>query len=200
MVINQLITRGISDEKVLMTFELVPRHLFVLSNDRMLSYDDHPIEIGFNQTISQPYIVAYMTELLSLTKNERVLEIGTGSGYQTAILSNLAKEVVTIERIHPLQEKAKEILSSLQYNNIIYVTGNGYLGCIEHAPYDAILVSAAPQSVPQNLLDQLSNNGRMIIPVGGRNFQRLLLLKKENDEIHYYNHGGCRFVPLIDQD
>lgn len=199
MVENQLIPRGIKDPRVLKAFYKVPRHLFVDLDQRHLAYDDHPLPIGLEQTISQPYIVALMTEALKLQGDEKVLEIGTGSGYQTAILAELARVVYTIERLSPLAEQAKAILQELKYNNIHFRVGDGTKGWPEEAPFDAILVAAAAERIPTSLVEQLSLGGRMVIPVGDTPVQNLVLLIKDKQNIEEESLCGCRFVPLIEE-
>jgi len=197
MVHYQLKNRGIRDKRVLAAFARVPRHAFVDKDQRHFAYNDHPLGIGAGQTISQPYIVALMTEALQLEPSDRILEVGTGSGYQTAILAEIVDEVHTIERIRSLQEGAKEALQSQGYENIRYVVGDGTDGHPEKAPYDAILVTAAAREVPKSLLDQLDEGGRMVIPVGGHFFQDLLLITKKGSEYVKKNLGPVRFVPLV---
>lgn len=197
MVKTQLIPRGIKDQRVLDVFAKVPRHLFVDPVQRHMAYSDHPLPIGLEQTISQPYIVALMTQSLALKGNENVLEIGTGSGYQTAVLAELARHVYTVERLPQLSEKAQNILQELQYNNISFRVGDGTGGWPEKAPFEAILVAAASESVPPALVEQLSLGGRMVIPVGDSPVQDLLLLIKNQQCIEEQNLCGCRFVPLI---
>lgn len=196
MVEFQIQKRGIKDRKVLEAMLKVPRHLFVPEQMKELAYGDEPLPIGEGQTISQPYIVAYMTEALKLTGNERVLEIGTGSGYQTAILAEIVKEVYTVEVIPELSRRAQKVLAELGYNNIKFLIGDGTRGWPEHAPYDAILVSAAPATVPRTLVDQLKINGRMIIPVG-TDFQELVLVRRKKDGWEEERLIGVRFVPLV---
>ncbi|NLL57579.1 MAG: protein-L-isoaspartate(D-aspartate) O-methyltransferase, partial [Firmicutes bacterium] len=164
---------------------------------RHMAYGDHPLPIGLEQTISQPYIVALMTQSLALKGDENVLEIGTGSGYQTAVLAELARHVYTVERLPQLSEKAQNILRELQYNNISFRVGDGTGGWPEKAPFEAILVAAASESVPPALVEQLSLGGRMVIPVGDSPVQDLLLLIKNQQGIEEQNLCGCRFVPLI---
>lgn len=197
MVKTQLIPRGIKDQRVLDVLTKVPRHLFVDPVQRHMAYSDHPLPIGLEQTISQPYIVALMTQSLALKGNENVLEIGTGSGYQTAVLAELARHVYTVERLPQLSEKAQNILQELQYNNISFRVGDGTGGWPEKAPFEAILVAAASESVPPALIEQLSLGGRMVIPVGDSPVQDLLLITKNQQGIEEQNLCGCRFVPLI---
>ncbi len=197
MVMGQIAARGISSQRVLDAFLEVPRHLFVPPNQRLFAYQDGPLPIGLGQTISQPYIVAYMTDKLHLTGDEILLEIGTGSGYQAAILSLLAKEVHTIERHHRLAEKAREVLKDLDYSNITIHEGDGTHGLPEHAPYHGIMVTAAAPEVPQPLLDQLAEGGRLVMPVGGRGGQLLQLFLRQGGEITQQTLTPVAFVPLI---
>ncbi|MFW6160891.1 MAG: protein-L-isoaspartate(D-aspartate) O-methyltransferase [Acidobacteriota bacterium] len=196
MVSTQLKSRGIKDKKVLKAMEKVPRHKFVPENLRHLSYNDEPLPIGEGQTISQPYIVAYMTEKASLQENDKVLEIGTGSGYQTAILAKIAHEVYTVEVIPSLQQNAKNILNKLGYGNIRFRTGDGTKGWEEPAPYEAIIVTAAPPRIPEKLLEQLKDKGRLVIPIG-EGFQDLYLIIKDGNKIKKERLLPVRFVPLI---
>ena len=197
MVKNQLERRGIHDEGVLRVMRETPRHLFVPENLRDLAYEDGPLPIGEGQTISQPYIVALMTELLELNGDERILEIGTGSGYQSAILSPLVKEVYSIEIIKSLAEKADEKLKEMQYHNVTVKWGDGYQGCAEYAPYDAIIVTAAPDRIPQILIDQIKIGGRLVVPVGTY-FQKLkVITKMKNGDVGEKNIISVRFVPMV---
>ena len=197
MVKNQLERRGIHDEGVLRVMRETPRHLFVPENLRDLAYEDGPLPIGEGQTISQPYIVALMTELLELNGDERILEIGTGSGYQAAILSPLVKEVYSIEIIKSLAEKAGEKLKEMQFHNVTVKWGDGYQGWAEYAPYDAIIVTAAPDRVPLALIDQMKIGGRLVLPVGTY-FQKLKVVTKTRDgEIGEKNIIPVRFVPMV---
>ncbi len=197
MVEYQLRRRGIKDERVLQAFLRVPRHRFVRPQDIWHAYEDYPLAIGYGQTISQPYMVAIMTELLELKGNERVLEIGTGSGYQAAILAELAKEIFTIERIPELARKAEAVLQELSYTNVKVVIGDGTKGLPEYAPYDAIIVTAAAPQPPQPLLEQLKDSGRLVVPVGTRKLQDLLRITRIGGEFKTENFGPCLFVPLI---
>lgn len=197
MVKNQLIARGIRDEKVLNAMRDVPRHLFVDELIRYRAYDDMALSIGEGQTISQPYMVAIMTELLELKGNEKVLEIGTGSGYQTAVLSLLSKEVYTVERLKGLSAKAEERLIALGYKNICFKVGDGTLGWTEELPFQRVLITAASPQTPQPLIEQLEENGIIVIPVGDLFGQRLLKLKKIESRIKEEEHTPCVFVPLI---
>lgn len=194
MVTEQIIARNVKDKKVLSAMLKVPRHEFVPENLKKFAYEDRPLPIGEDQTISQPYIVALMTELLELKGDERVLEIGTGSGYQAAILAEIAKEVYTIEIIPSLARSAEERLKRLGYKNIKVKIGDGYKGWQEYAPFDAIIVTAAPDHVPQPLVDQLKVGGRMVIPVGSM-FQELKLITK-NGGIKERDIIPVRFVPM----
>ena len=178
MVEQQIKNRGIHDKKVLDALMNVPRHKFVPEEYKDHSYDDSPLPIGYNQTISQPYIVAYMTEILNPDKTKKVLEIGTGSGYQAAILSLLYKDVYTVEIIKALGEKAKRVFDEEGYNNIMVKIGDGFQGWKEYAPFDAIIVTCAPSNIPNPLVEQLAEGGKMIIPVGEYNNQVLCLLEK----------------------
>jgi protein-L-isoaspartate(D-aspartate) O-methyltransferase len=196
MVEVQLRTRGIRDQRVLKAMRKIERHRFVPDNLKPNSYDDEPLPIGGGQTISQPYIVAYMTQALKLQGGERVLEIGTGSGYQAAILAELAKEVYTVEVYEKLAEKAQYILQKMGYHNIQYRVGDGTLGWKEHAPYDAVIVTAAPPKTPEPLKDQIKVGGRMIIPVG-QTFQNLLLYEKTKQKMKKKKLLPVRFVPLV---
>lgn len=195
MVETQIVTRGVRQPAVLQAMKTVPRHLFVPEPFRAQSYEDYPLPIGAQQTISQPYIVALMTELLDLTGDERVLEIGTGSGYQAAVLSRVAGEVYTIEILEPLGRQAQRILGELGYKNVHTRIGDGYQGWPEAAPFDAIVVTAAPERIPQPLLDQLKVGGRMVIPVGAF-FQDLLVLTKTPNGVDKKNIIPVRFVPM----
>jgi len=197
MVKDQIQNRGIKNEKVLQAFRKVPRHLFVPVAIRDRAYDDNALPIDFNQTISQPFVVAYMTEIVDPDSTDIVLEIGTGSGYQAAILAEIVKKVYTVEIIPGLAMQAKKLLTGLGYKNIEVRTGDGYIGWEEHAPYDAIIVTAAPEEIPQPLIDQLKEGGRMIIPVGPENYtQYLVLLTKVNGRIKKKNEFPVRFVPF----
>jgi len=197
MVDGQITIRGITSPRVLEAFLEVPRHLFVSKNQQVHAYQDSPLPIGLGQTISQPYIAAYMTDLLQLTGAERVLEIGTGSGYQAAILGNLADEVHTIER-HPfLADNAAQLLQSLGYDNVTVHKGDGTQGLPGFAPYQAIMVTAAAPDVPPPLLEQLGEGGRLVMPVGSRGGQVLLLYKREGNAFHREDLAPVAFVPLI---
>ena len=197
MVEQQLRRRGIRDERVLRAMEEVARHEFIPAERRLRSYQDEPVSIGEEQTISQPYIVAIMTQLLAVEAENTVLEVGTGTGYQAAVLSRLARQVYTVERHASLAERAREIFRRLGYENIDVVVGDGTRGLQEHAPYDRILVAAAAPRVPEALIEQLAEGGRLIIPVGTADLQVLQLVRKSQGEIFTSNLEGCRFVPLI---
>ena len=196
MVQQQLMTRGITDARVLAAMAKVPREEFVPPESRAASYEDGPLQIGHGQTISQPYIVAFMTEQLRPKASDRVLEIGTGSGYQAAILAGLVKDVYTIEIIEALAKDAEATLQRLGYKNVHVRVGDGYRGWPEHAPFDAITVTCAPDHVPQPLIDQLKEGGRMIIPVGGFGNQELYLLEKKNGQLQRRSVLPVRFVPM----
>jgi len=200
MAAGQLIPRGITDGRVLEAFRSVPRHEFIPKELAVEAYADYPLPIGEGQTISQPYMVALMTEALKLKGAERVLEIGTGSGYQAAILAELAKEVYSVERFEILAESARETLGRLGYKNINVKTGDGTLGWAEHAPYDGIIVTAAAPNVPDSLIKQLNENGRLVIPVGSRFSQALTIAEKKKGNINFTEAGGCVFVPLIGKE
>jgi protein-L-isoaspartate(D-aspartate) O-methyltransferase len=196
MVQQQLKARGINDGRVLAAMAKVAREEFVPPNSRTESYEDGPLQIGYGQTISQPYIVAFMTEQLQPKRNDRVLEVGTGSGYQAAILAELVAEVYTIEIIEPLAKNSEATLQRLGYKNVHVKAGDGYKGWPGHAPFDAVTVTCAPDHVPQPLVDQLKEGGRMIIPVGGFGDQQLYLLEKKNGEMQRRAVLPVRFVPM----
>lgn len=195
MVKEQIIKRGVQDSLVLKAMLQVERHKFVPQQYRNLAYIDRPLPIGYEQTISQPYIVALMTSLLNLKGDEKVLEIGTGSGYQAAILGELAKEVYSIEILEPLAESAKSLLESFGYTNIFVKCGDGYKGWPEHALFDAIIVTCAPPSIPEPLLEQLKVGGRMVIPVGTA-YQELLLITRTQEGINKESIIPVIFVPM----
>jgi protein-L-isoaspartate(D-aspartate) O-methyltransferase len=200
MVDSQIRSRGIRDERVLRAMEKIPRHLFIDEGLIDQAYNDNPLPIGEKQTISQPYIVALMTEALELKGREKVLELGTGSGYQAAILAELADRVFTVERIASLAQKARKLLESLNYYNVVIRVGDGTYGWREESPFDAIAVSAGSPSIPRMLVEQLAIGGRLVIPVGGRYSQSLIKLTRlsENpDDVKKEDLGGCRFVSLI---
>ena len=195
MVEKQIEARGVRDQAVLNAMRKVPRHLFVPADMLESAYDDTPLSIGHGQTISQPYIVALMTELLQLTSTQKVLEIGTGSGYQTAILAELVGTVYTIEIVEPLVEPTQKLLQSLGYTNVVSMYGDGYQGWPEYAPFDGIIVTAAPSLVPKPLIQQLTMGGRMVIPVGDYH-QDLILLTKTESGLQRRNVTAVRFVPM----
>jgi len=195
MVEGQIKARFIKDKRVLEAMGKVPRHLFVPEDIRNLAYTDRPLPIGEGQTISQPYIVALMTECLSLKGDEKVLEIGTGSGYQAAILAELGDSIFTIEIIENLANKAEATLKKLGYDNVLVKVGDGYFGWPEHAPFQAIIVTCAPESIPRPLIEQLSEGGRMVIPVG-EYYQMLKLILKENGELIEKEIIPVLFVPM----
>jgi protein-L-isoaspartate(D-aspartate) O-methyltransferase len=197
MVKEQIVNRGVTEERLLAAMRKVPREQFVPENLRDESYTDGPVPIGYDQTISQPYIVAFMTEQLHPQPTDRVLEIGTGSGYQAAILAELVAEVYSIEIVEPLAKTAEGTLQHLGYKNVHVKVGDGYKGWPEHAPFDAIIVTCAPDHVPQPLVDQLKEGGRMIIPVGPRLAQELYLLEKRNGQLRQGAVLEVRFVPMM---
>ncbi len=197
MVEQQLKPRGIKDERVLAAMAKVPREEFVPADVRPSAYEDGPLPIGYDQTISQPYVVAFMTEQLRPKRSDRVLEIGSGSGYQAAILGELVTEVYTIEIVEPLAKSAEATLQRLGYNNVHTKVGDGYKGWPEEAPFDAIIVTCAPEKVPQPLVDQLKDGGRMVIPVGERFAQQLYLLEKKNGQLKESVTLPVRFVPML---
>ena len=199
MVKTQIINRGIKDMRVIKAMQKVERHLFIPYSLRELAYEDTPLPIGEGQTISQPYIVALMTELLNLKGNEKVLEIGTGSGYQAAILAELAKEVYTIEILEPLAKRAEKLLKELGYKNIQVKCGDGFLGWPEQAPFDAIIVTCAPEDIPEALIEQLKEGARLVIPVGS-SWQILKLVEKKEGKINILDIIPVRFVPMLRQD
>ena len=192
---------GITDEAVIAAMKKVKRHRFLPETLRDRAYGNYPLPIGENQTISQPYIVALMTQALQLKKTDRVLEIGTGSGYQAAILAELAEIVYTIERLDTLSTRARTNLYSQGYNNIYLISGDGTLGLPEYAPFDKIIVTAAAPKTVDTLLRQLKNGGKMVVPVGNRSIQDLKLIEKAlNGRLYTKSLGGCRFVPLIGKE
>ncbi len=197
MVNTQIRARGITYQPTLDAMLKVPRHLFVPGYVRSRAYYDGPLPIGFGQTISQPYIVGYMTSILKPEKGDKVLEIGTGSGYQAAVLAEIVDSVFTVEIVPELAEQAKETLNSLGYKNVWVKNGDGFYGWKEHAPYDKIIVTAAPEEVPQPLIDQLKEGGKMIIPVGGEyGFQYLVLVEKKKGKVIEKTMLPVRFVPF----
>lgn len=196
MVTHQLIYRGIADQNVLRVMENTPRHLFVPENLRQEAYFDGPLPIGEGQTISQPYIVAIMTELLELKGHEKVLEIGTGSGYQAAVLAPLVDTCYTIELVQKLADRASDLLKQLGYTNVIAKCDDGYKGWPEHAPFDCIIVTAAPIEIPQTLVEQLKIDGRMVLPVG-KFYQELIVVTKTRRGISRESIIPVRFVPMV---
>lgn len=197
MIKNQVIARGIEDKFVLKAMAKVPRHKFVPQDLIDNSYDDCPLPIGEGQTISQPFMVALMTQLLDLKNTERVLEIGTGSGYQTAILAEIAKEIYSIERFQNLAQTSKKILNLLGYKNIQIKVGDGTLGWEEFAPYDKIIITAASPDIPQPLISQLKENGRMVIPLNNGFNQTLTVIEKQKEGLKHSEICSCVFVPLV---
>jgi protein-L-isoaspartate(D-aspartate) O-methyltransferase len=200
MVENQLISRNITNKRVLQAFLAVPRYQFVPSDFRHLAYEDSPLAIGEGQTISQPYTVAFMLELADLKAAHRVLEIGTGSGYQTALLAELVEEVYTIDRVAALSQQAQHTLSELHYKNVKYFIGDGTKGWPEDILFDRIIVTAGAPDIPKSLLKQLKIGGKMVIPAGNNFLQDMLLITKNKDSIHQEKHGGFHFVPLIGEE
>lgn len=197
MVKTQIEGRGVSDPRVLHAMRSVPRHEFVPESLRGEAYRDAPLPIGYDQTISQPYVVAYMTEVLKLEDGDRVLEIGTGSGYQAAILARIAREVYSVEIIEPLYQGAKETLQRLGFDNVRVRQGDGWKGWPEEAPFDKIIVTAAPEEIPEALVSQLREGGIMVIPVGPHGYQNLILGVKKNGNLEKTQTMGVRFVPLV---
>jgi len=197
MVDEQLISRGIKSVSVLDAFRKIERHKFLPENSRISAYDDFPVSIGEAQTISQPYIVALMTERLDLTGEEKVLEIGTGSGYQTAVLAELAKEVYSIERLEDLSKKAIVVLRQMDYENVLLKVGDGTLGWQEFAPFDRIIITAASPRIPSPLIEQLKENGKLILPLGESYSQILTLIEKKKNGLESTPVCGCVFVPLV---
>ena len=197
MVDDQVVARGVKDQRVIAAMKKVPRHLFVEEALQGQAYTDHPLPIGDKQTISQPYMVALMTETLALTGKEKVLEIGTGSGYQTAILAECAAKVFSVERIRSLAIRARKLLLELGYLNVEIKFSDGTVGWIDESPFDAIIVTAGAPDIPQPLVDQLKAGGRMAIPVGDAYTQDLIRVTKTEDGIEKEDFGGCRFVKLI---
>ena len=197
MVEEQLVERGIKDLGVLEAMSRVPRHLFAQESLRHRAYGDYPLPIGENQTLSQPYIVGAMTAALSLKGEERVLEIGTGSGYQTAVVAELARQVFTIERLNNLSRKAQEILEGLNYMSIVFKMFDGTYGWPDQAPVDAILVTASAKEIPESLVKQLGEGGRLVAPTGDAHEQKLVVLTKNGSRVSRRELGACKFVPLI---
>jgi len=196
MVSDQIVRRGITDRRVLEVMSVVPRHMFADSDDYESAYGDHPIQIGYGQTVSQPYMVALMSQCLELSGTERVLEIGTGSGYQAAVLVELAGEVHSVERHEGLANRTRALFERLHLPIEAHV-GDGSGGWPDGAPYDRIIVTAGAPRVPAPLIEQLADNGRLVAPVGSRDEQRLLMVVNRGGEIHTSGHGACVFVPLI---
>jgi len=197
MVSDQIRSRGITDESVLEAMLKVPRHKFVPAEYWDQAYNDYPLPIGYDQTISQPYIVAYMTEIVKPSEEKRALEIGTGSGYQAAVLSEIVDSVYSIEIIQPLAEESSARLKVLGYDNVVVKSGDGYNGWPEHAPYDIIIVTAAPVDIPEPLIDQLAENGRLVIPVGRQGgVQELILVERKKGRIIKSRLTFVRFVPF----
>ncbi len=197
MVEEQIISRGIKDAKLIAAMKKIPRHLFVEEALQNQAYSDHPLPIGEKQTISQPYMVALMTEALLLTGKERVLEVGTGSGYQTAIVAELSEKVCSVERIRPLAIRARKLLYELGYFNVEIKIFDGTFGWMQESPFDAILVTAGSPDIPQPLIDQLAVGGRLVIPVGDAFVQDLFRVTKTEEGVKKEDLGGCRFVKLI---
>jgi len=197
MVSSQLRRRGIRDERVLAAMERVPRHEFVEEHFRFRAYDDDPLPIGEGQTVSQPFMVAYMLEALEVTPEHHVLEVGTGTGYQAALLADLARDVITIERHGSLADAARRNLDRLGYRNVTVITGDGTQGWSEAAPYDRIIVAAAAPRVPPSQFEQLAEGGKLIVPVGSTELQEVLLVEKKDGRPLTRQLEGCRFVPLI---
>jgi len=197
MVESHLRLRGVTDERVLQAMGRAPRHEFAPERYRDQAYEDHPLPISEGQTISQPYIVALMLEALALSPEDKVLEVGTGSGYVTALLAELVEQVISIERHPSLGDQARQLLADLGYGNVRVIAGDGSRGVAEFAPYNAIIVSAAAPRLPPELVEQLAEGGRMIVPVGEGDSQQLLLVSRENGQIVTRYRELCRFVPLI---
>ena len=196
--IERLRSEGITNESILEVMRTTPRHLFIDEALASRAYEDTALPIGHGQTISQPYIVARMTEvLLAGPPLKRVLEVGTGCGYQTAVLAQLIEHLYTVERIAPLQEQAKQRLTQLQLRNIVFRITDGYWGWNDYAPYDGIIVTAAPEELPEELLSQLTDGGRLVIPIGPAGQQRLFLIRREGDEFHHEALDWVSFVPLV---
>ncbi len=197
MVRDQVEARGIEDQRVLDAMREIPRHCFIPEEFRHAAYDDRPLPIGSGQTISQPFIVGLMTSLLELTQTDKVLEIGTGSGYQAAILSKLAQTVVSVERLSEIASKAKALLQHLGIIHVKIVVEDGTLGYHPDAPYDGIIITAASPDIPAPLIDQLADGGRLVAPVGSRDLQQLVRIRKQGNRISCENFGGVVFVPLL---
>ena len=197
MVRSQIEARGIKAPKVLAAFRRVPRHLFVSEALRDQAYGDYPLPIGEQQTISQPYIVAEMTQALDLGEDDRVLEIGTGSGYQAAILAQIVYRVYTIERKHPLYLQARNLFDKFHYHNIVMKYGDGTKGWQDESPFDGIIVTAGAPQIPDVLIDQLGEGGRLVVPVGNQHTQELIKIFRDNQNVRQTSLGGCRFVKLV---
>lgn len=200
MISSQLVPRGITDERVLAAMREIPRHLFVAPGMEARAYGDHALPIGEGQTISQPYMVALMTQALELTGSERVLEIGTGSGYQAAVLSKLAEQVFSIERVASLATRARELLDSLGMSNVAIRTGDGTIGWKEFEPFDRIIVTAGAPDAPPSLMEQLGDPGIMVVPVGTQGLQQLRIMRNRNGAVESFDAGGCVFVPLLGRE
>ncbi|MEI6292135.1 MAG: protein-L-isoaspartate(D-aspartate) O-methyltransferase [Methanomicrobiales archaeon] len=197
MVRDQIEARGVEDPRVLDAMREIPRHLFIPAEFQVAAYHDRPLPIGSGQTISQPYIVGLMTALLDVKQSDRVLEIGTGSGYQAAILSKLSRTVVTVERLPEIAAKAKDLMRRLGIFNVNVVVEDGTLGYLPDAPYDRIIITAASPDIPAPLIDQLADEGKLVAPVGSRDLQQLVRITKQRDRISRENFGGVVFVPLL---
>ena len=200
MVKEQIIARKVKDKRVIEAMKKVPRHVFVDKIYYHQAYNDYPLPVGHGQTISQPYMVAVMTELLELKGEEKVLEIGTGSGYQTAILSLLCSKVYTMERISELTQKARSRLDHLGFRNVGFMVGDGSIGWRDYAPYDGIMVTAGAPDIPNSLIEQLAENGRLVIPVGNEHYQVLNVVRKRKGSIYRKEHFECTFVPLLGKE
>jgi protein-L-isoaspartate(D-aspartate) O-methyltransferase len=196
MVREQIENRGVRNADVLRVMRQTPRHLFVPQSVRSLAYDDGPLPIGWGATISQPYIVAFMTEMLKPAKHDRVLEIGTGSGYQAAVLAQLTSKVYSVELVPELAAAARDRLRKLGYSNVTVRQGDGYQGWREEAPFDRILLTAAPEEVPEALIEQLADRGRLVAPVGSVWSQELVVIEKSNGSIRRWSAGGVQFIPM----
>jgi protein-L-isoaspartate(D-aspartate) O-methyltransferase len=197
MVEREIVGRGITDQRVIKAMLKVPRHLFIPEENMHYSYYNLPVPIGYGQTISSPFIVALMTQEMELKSTDKVLEVGTGSGYQAAILAEIANKVYTVEILEPLAKSAEERLKELKYDNIVVVLGDGFYGLEEYAPFNKIVVTCAPEEIPQPLIDQLVDGGIMVIPVGPTGFQYLIKVTKEGDDINIEQVTPVSFVPLI---
>ena len=200
MVNTQLIKRGIQDKKVLQVMRTIPRHLFVPEASRNHAYEDKPLGIGHTQTISQPYMVGIMTQLLEISPDATILEVGTGSGYQAAVLASLCRKVISIERHQALAVQAQATLKSLGFTNVAIRVGDGSLGAPNDAPFDAIIVTASGPELPQTLQHQLKVGGRMVCPVGNRESQDLLIIERKISGYETRKHSQCRFVPLVGEE